>query len=106
LNFGVWIWYSVENRIFFSDRFSRMLGLEKDVYPTFEILVECLFADDVMSFFDTIDKILHDSKLLWMEFRINLPDNTMLSIQCFVEAMRSESGDVMDIVGVCFEISE
>jgi hypothetical protein len=106
LIFGTWIWNSTENRLFLSDGFCQLMGIAKDVYPTFDLFVESIWADDLIQFVDAIEKILHDSKSRWMEFRISLPDNSIRTIQCYVEAMRCESADVFDIAGMCFDVSE
>jgi hypothetical protein len=103
---GTWIWYSTENRLFLSDGFCQLMGIARDVYPTFDLFVESIWADDLIGFVDAIEKILHDSKSRWIEFRISLPDKSFRTIRCYVEAMRSESADVFDIAGVCFDVSE
>jgi hypothetical protein len=106
LIFGTWIWYSTENRLFLSDGFCHLMDIAWDVYPTFDLFVESIWADDLIEFVDAIEKILHDSKSRWMEFRISLPDKSFRTIRCYVEAMRGESADVFDIAGVCFDVSE
>ena len=36
---GTWIWYSVDDRLFFSESFSKMAGISKDSYHNFKTFV-------------------------------------------------------------------
>lgn len=62
LNFGVWIWYTDEERMLFSERFYRMIGISKDVYPTINLLIEIIYAEDFLLFQESIEIIMDDSK--------------------------------------------
>ena len=88
-NFGTWIWYSVDDRMLFSEGFCRMLGITKNVYPTFELLVDRIQNDDLISFLDNISIIMNNSKPRWMRFRVKRTDNTIVSIYCYAEAIMS-----------------
>jgi hypothetical protein len=105
LNFGVWIWYTVEDRMLFSERFCRMMGISKDVYPTFNLLIEIIYADDFLLFQESIEKILDDSKPRCVKFRVTQPDKSVKEILCYMEAMTAEYVDILDITGVCFDVT-
>ncbi|HEY4786835.1 MAG TPA: PAS domain-containing protein [Bacteroidales bacterium] len=103
-NFGVWIWYTNENRLLLSEGFYNMIGVSKDVYPTFDLLVGCIHPDDLEGFVNMMEPMLQGSQPRWLRFRVVKSDRSILEIRCYVEVMRTEFADVVDIIGVCFEV--
>lgn len=103
LNFGVWIWYADENRLLFSESFCEMIGVSKDVYPTFDLVLGCIHPDDLEGFVTMMETMLQGSHPRWLRFRVVQPDRSTQKIQCYVEVMKAEFAGIVDIVGVCFE---
>jgi hypothetical protein len=99
LNFGVWIWYTVEDRMLFSERFYQMMGISKDVYPSFNLLIERIYADDFILFQENIEKIMDDSKPRSVKFRVMQPDKSVKEIMCYMEVIAAEYADILDITG-------
>lgn len=104
--FGVWIWYTNENRLLLSEGFYNMIGVSKDVYPTFDLLIGCIHPDDLEGFVNMMEIMLQGLHPRWLRFRVVQPDRSTQKIQCYVEVMRAELAGIFDIVGLCFEINE
>ena len=106
LTFGTWIWYSVEDRLLFSVNFCQMAGIDKDSDYNFKTFLELVHGNDLLPFLSEIEDMLHGAKPHWISFRIVRPDNTLQKINCFIESMTTEFGDVFDITGVCLVSNE
>jgi hypothetical protein len=104
LKFGVWIWYTYENRVAWSEGFRRLLGLEGDIAPSFELLVACIYPEDIRPFYDNVIVVLNDWKPRWVTFRITKDDQTVHTLKCLLEGMPIGCNDVTDVTGVCFEL--
>ena len=102
MGFGVWIWYTVENRITWSAGFGRLLGLEEGVEPSFEVLIASIYPDDVRLFYNNLIVVLNDWQPRWCTFRICQDDKTVHTMKCLLEGMAIGCGEETDIVGVCF----
>jgi hypothetical protein len=105
LRFGIWIWYTYENRVAWSEGFNRLLHLDNDAKPSFELLVECIYPDDVRTFYDNLIVVLNNWQPRWFTFRITLPDQSVRTLQCLLEGMPIGCNDVTDITGVCFDVT-
>ena len=104
LAFGMWIWYSVEDRLLFSENFCEMAGIDKDSDYNFRTFLELVHGNDLLPFLSEIENMLHGAKPHWISFRIVRPDNTHQKVNCFIESMSTEFGDVFDITGVCLPV--
>ena len=58
LNFGIWIWYSVENRILVSEEFCNMVGISKNGYNNFNLFFDIIHGSDLLKFMKVIDEML------------------------------------------------
>ena len=101
--FGLWTWYSVENRLLLSENFSQMAGLAKDSDYNFRTFLEIIHGNDLLHFLSEIDNMLNGAGPHWIRFQIVRPDGTGQIVKCFIESMTTAFGDVFDIVGICFK---
>lgn len=106
LNFGTWIWYSVENRILVSEEFCNMVGITKNGYTNFNLFFDIIHGSDLLKFIKVIDEMLKGASPRWFKFRIVRPDNSIRKVNCFIEAMTDEFSSIFDITGTCFEVKE
>jgi hypothetical protein len=100
---GIWTWYSVEDRLLFSDSFCQSTGIAKDWYCNFKTFLEIIHGNDLLQFVEDIDAILEGAEPRWIQYWIVCPGNTVKIIDCFVISLSTEFSDVVDITGVCFE---
>lgn len=99
---GIWIWYSVEDRLLFSEGFTNVAGILKESYYTFSTFPEIIHGNDLLAFLEDTEELLNGGSPRWVSFRIVRRDNEVVKLRCFMEAVRSEFGEVFDVVGVCF----
>jgi PAS fold len=103
LNFGTWIWYSLENRILVSEEFCNMVGISKNGYNNFNLFFDIIHGSDLLKFMKVIDEMLKGASPRWFKFKIVRPDNSIINICCFFESMSDEFANIFDITGTCFE---
>lgn len=103
-DFGVWIWYGLENRLFLSTSFSRMVGIPSGMVPTLELLVECIHPGDLDRFFTFLETLVDGLLPGDLTFRVCLPDGNIRTICCIIGTMGGEWVGVYDVVGVCWEL--
>ena len=106
LTFGTWIWYSVEDRLLLSENFCQMAGIAKDSYYDFKTFFDLLHGNDLLPFLSEIENMLKGAEPHWISFRIIRPDYTAQRVNCFIESLATEFGDVFDITGICLVSNE
>ena len=105
LNFGMWIWYSVEDRLLFSNSFYAMTGLKQESFYDFKTFFEIVHGCDLLQFLNDIEELLNGAPSRWVNFRIVRPDMIVQEVNCFMESLKTEFGEVFDITGVCFKVN-
>lgn len=103
---GTWTWYSVEDRLLFSDNFCEMTGIPKDSYYNFKSFFDIVHGNDLLQFLNDIEDVLLGGTAKWIKVRITLSDNSDKMIYCYMDSKHTEFGDIFDITGVCFEVIE
>jgi PAS domain-containing protein len=84
-NFGFWIWYSKDNRLFLSESFSNMVGIPKGSVPSVELLLEYVYANDQEKFLNFWKTLLDGFVPDDFTFQVYMPDGSLRSIRCSVE---------------------
>lgn len=102
LNFGTWIWYSVEDRLLFSKSFSKIAGLSQNSFYDFRTFFDLIHCNELLLFMNNIKDMLNGGSPRWIKFRIVRPDGTAQEMNCFMESLITEYGQIFDISGVCF----
>jgi len=105
---GVWDWDAASDRVYFSDRWKRMLGYaDAEIDGTFEDWRQRLHPDDRARALDTLDRYLKgDSPTYRLEHRLRCRDNTykwILARGKIVE--RTQTGAPRRIIGTITDIS-
>lgn len=103
---GTWTWYSVEDRLLFSDNFCEMTGIQKDSYYNFKTFFDIIDGNNLLQFLNDIEEVLLGAQAKWIKVRITLSDNSNKMIYCYMDSKHTEFGDIFDITGVCFEVFE
>jgi hypothetical protein len=103
---GTWTWYSVEDRLLFSDTFCQLTGIPKDSYYNFKTFFDIIHGNDLLQFLNNIEEVLLGAQARWIKVRITLSDNSDKMIYCYMDSKQTEFGDIFDITGVCFDITE
>ena len=100
---GTWIWYSTEDWLLFSAKLAEIMGISKESYYTYSTFLEIVHGNDLVGFLDDMEELLNGGSPRWITFRIVRENNVVVKLRCFMETVRSEFGEVVDIVGVCFK---
>ena len=103
---GTWIWYSVEDRLLFSEDLAESISIPKETYHTFQTFFDILHGNDLLAFLRHTEEILQGGSSRWISFHVHSTDNTIVKLRCYIEAVSSEFGEVVDVVGICFKIEE
>ena len=101
---GTWIWYSNEDRLLFSEGFAGTAGISGEAYHTFSTFLEIVHGNDLLGFLDDIEELLDGGSPRWVGFRVVREDEEVVDLRCFMEAVGSEFGEVMDVVGICLKV--
>jgi len=103
---GTWTWYSVEDRLLFSDSFCQMTGIPIDSYYNFKTFFDIIHGNNLLQFLNDIEDVLLGAPARWIKVRITPADNPAKMIYCYMDSKHTEFGDIFDITGVCFEVIE
>ena len=103
---GIWVWYSVEDRLLFSEGMAESIGIPKESYYTFSTFLEVVHGNDLLLFLETVEELLKGGPPGWTAFHIVKEDNEAVKLRCYMEAVSSEFGEVVDVVGICFKMDE
>jgi len=103
---GIWIWYSVEDRLLFSEGFSLIAGISKNAFNNFKTFFEIIYGNDLLQFLNDIEKMLQGAPPQWTYIRIVRPNKTICELYCYMESITTEFSDIFDIAGICFDITE
>lgn len=101
LPIGVWVWYGLEKRLFFSESLLRMIGIPDEMVPTLEGVVDCICLEDQGKFIDILEGLLDGVRPESFSFRV-MTMNGVKKIECCVGVMRTEMEGMVDVVGVCY----
>jgi len=105
---GVWDWDAETGRVFFSDRWKRMLGYaDAEIDGTFEDWRQRLHPDDRARALDTLDRYLRgDSRTYRLEHRLRCRDNTYKWILARGKVVqRTGDGKAKRVIGTITDIS-
>jgi hypothetical protein len=79
-----------------------MAGLKQDSSYDFKTFFDLVHGCDLLKFLNDIEALLNGETSRWLNFRIIKPDMTFQEVNCFMESLKTEFGEVFDITGVCF----
>ena len=107
-NDGLWDWDVETNLVYFSPRWKSMLGYEdSEIENKFSSWISLLHADDLKLALQYIDDFMNNNvQKFEIEFRMKHKDGNYVNILSRAFGIRSESGEVIRVVGTHADITE
>lgn len=105
---GSFEYYMDENIIFWSDEHYKLLQVDKNTFnPTLESFMNFVHPDDIQIFKDNLALSISSKKVIFFEYRILLPDRTLMYVRSSAEVIRySSAGSPLVMIGTITDISE
>ncbi|MCW9067399.1 MAG: nitrate- and nitrite sensing domain-containing protein [Sulfurimonas sp.] len=105
---GSFEYYVEENIIFWSDEQYKLLQVDKNTFNlTIESFMEFVHPDDLQIFKDNLELSIKSKKITFFEYRIVLPDKTVIHVRSSSEVTKyTSSGKPLVIVGTITDISD
>ena len=107
-NDGLWDWDVETNKVYFSPRWKGMLGYaDSEIENKFESWINLLHPDDLKPALQYVDDFMNEIvRKFETEFRMKHKDGNYLNILSRAFGIRSESGEVIRVVGTHTDITE
>ena len=105
-NIGLWEWDLTTDKVFWDERTEKMLGLKPgtydQVYASFE---NCIHEEDIPNLKETLRQVFDFGKPYDTVFRTKPVDGNYNYISSKGIVSRDNSGNPLNITGVCFDIT-
>ena len=106
-NTGGWTWKVSTNKVTWTENCCLLHGIRPDEFDgEFETVMGFIHPEDSDNVQGEIEKLLSDKKSQPFEYRIITPDKTVKTIRGFNELIFDDQGDISEITGMLFDISE
>ncbi len=103
---GSWEFEVSSGTITWSDELFRIWGLEPGSPPSFEELIATIHPEDRMLFLQAVQRAMTEGKPYEFDQRIYRPDGEIRYVNARSEALLSESGQVVRLLGTGMDITD
>jgi len=106
-NIGVWEWDLITDGMVIDNRMEKMFGLDPGIFKgTYHDFEDLLNEEDIPHFKRTVSNALNEDKPFETVFRIKTRENIekYINVKAIVE--KDNTGGLVKIIGVCFDITE
>jgi signal transduction histidine kinase len=102
---GSFGWSVSSGEIYWSDETYRMVGVDRSIKPTFELVYERVHPDDRAFVRQTLDRAFRDGTDVDFEHRLLMPDGSVRYVRTLAKAARDELGN-LEYIGAAMDLSE
>jgi signal transduction histidine kinase len=102
---GSFGWNVSSGEIYWSDETYRMVGVDRSIKPTFELVYERVHPDDRLYVQQTLDRAFRVGTDVDFEHRLLMPDGSVRHIRSLAKAVHDELGN-LEYIGAAMDLSE
>jgi PAS domain S-box-containing protein len=102
---GSFGWRVCSGATFWSEEMYRIIGYDRAIKPTMELVLQRLHPDDIALVQQTLDRACRDGKDWELEHRLLMPDGAVKYVHVVAHAVRDESGH-LEFVGAVMDVTE
>jgi signal transduction histidine kinase len=102
---GSFGWNVSSGEIYWSDETYRMVGVDRSIKPTFELVYERAHPDDRLYVQQTLDRAFRSGADVDFEHRLLMPDGSVRHIRALAKAVHDELGN-LEYIGAAMDLSE
>jgi PAS domain S-box-containing protein len=102
---GSWAWNKVSNHTYWSEETFRIYGFPPETTPSRELFLQRVHPDDRETVEAAADALLADDHAV-CDFRLVLPDHSLKYVHSVAQALRDQTGDVVEFVGTVIDITD
>ena len=103
---GVWEMNIETGKAVWSNEIGRLLGLEQQTPPSFDLWMKAIHPDDRQKVIDTITETTREAKESSMEFRVTWPDGSTHWLMSRGQPTRNENGEWTGYIGTIIDSTE
>ncbi len=103
---GSWEWDIVAEKIYWSDEMYRILGVEKGVELTLDLVRKSIYPEDLGIFEKAAKDVFNKISPKFFEYRIIKPDGDITYVQSTAESQRDDQGNPIRIIGTVQDMTE
>jgi signal transduction histidine kinase/DNA-binding response OmpR family regulator len=102
---GSFGWNVSSGEIYWSDETYRMVGVDRSIKPTFELVYERVHPDDRVFVQQTLNCAFRGGTDVDFEHRLLMPDGSVRHIRALAKAVRDDFGN-LEYIGAAMDLSE
>jgi signal transduction histidine kinase/DNA-binding response OmpR family regulator len=102
---GSFGWNLSSGEMYWSDETYRLIGIDRSIKPTFELVSQRIHPDDRAFVQEILDCALRDRTAVDFEHRFLMPDGSVKYIRVLANAVRDESGS-LEYIGAGIDLTE
>jgi signal transduction histidine kinase/DNA-binding response OmpR family regulator len=102
---GSFGWNVSSGEIYWSDETYRMVGVDRSIKPTFELVYDRVHPEDRAYVHQTLDRAFRGGTDVDFEHRLLMPDGSVKYIRALAKAVHDELGN-LEYIGAAMDLSE